>query len=64
MPNSFLIQPGRVEAETKEDATEKIKQAAAGRGLKIIGPIKPYPCPVQCLSGTWWEHYTRVEVIA
>ena len=61
MLNSFQVLPGRVEAETKDEAIKLIAEIAEKKGLKLMGRINPYPCRVQCLPGTWWEYYIIVK---
>jgi len=57
----FLI-PGRVFAETREQAQELIIASITKRGLVPVRDPEPYKAAVQCWSGAiWWEHYTEVE---
>nr|WP_092074971.1 hypothetical protein [Dendrosporobacter quercicolus]NSL49599.1 hypothetical protein [Dendrosporobacter quercicolus DSM 1736]SDN24355.1 hypothetical protein SAMN04488502_11555 [Dendrosporobacter quercicolus] len=60
--NSFMLLPGRVVAETFEQAVELIMQRIATKGLVLIKPVEPHPSRVQHLEGSvWWEYYAKVK---
>ena len=54
--------PGRVVAETHDDAFERVIERIKKQGFIPGGNIRIYPAPVQPLPGAiWFEFYAEVQ---